>query len=1054
MNLMSKIFLFTFIFLSARLLSQSYTDLYKQYTSEQSRGQYKESRETAFAILKKFPKEVMVNPIDYADISNTIGNYYFEINKFDSAYANYSKAVNLVYMVKADTSFDYAFYLQNAAATLAYNGNYQLAEKYFLVSLPRLANFLGASSFEYTIFYKQYVDMKIEAGDFETANPLNEALLHYFKTTKGENDTYYLNCLNNKARIYQGQGNYQQAATLFLQVLDNQTKFHPEDLNNIATAYNNAAECYRMSGNYDIAEPYYLKSLEIEDRLNKNHSADKASVLNNMALLYKAKSNYSQSEKCFLKSIENYEGVNYQNTAEFANPLNNLGDLYRMMGNYKKAIQYCSYAAEIRKNTSGEEHEYYANAITNMALVYMDFDYLDDAEKLLLQAEKIYKARLGESHVRYSNSLNSLSSLYIRKKEYLKALNYKNQCLRLMEKNGAANTDKYALYLDGKASVECAMGKYDEAIATLQTAADIFKKNFGTQNFNYIDVLFGMATIYELAEKPKKARDYYVKSMSAYKKIMLDNFVGMSEEEKIDFYYVISNRFQTFYNFCLKHAHEKNFANDDSLKTTLFNVRSSDKSLLLNENHVLFKTLSQSNDTLIKNTFHKWLDAKKHLQELYKYSYEELSQNNLRLEDEEEYKNNLEKILNEKAAGFKETNTAKNDFVQIKNALRPNDLAIEIIRCETSSNNSRPDIKYGAMIVGKNYQSPQLIVLDSCNFFDSLFIEQYKTAIQWQNQDVLSYNRFYKVFEKHMNHVEHVYFSPDGVYQKLNLYTLYNPSKQQYLLEQSDICQLTCLKDIHRENKSKTFTNNIALFGYPEYEFKNNHTNKQQLEEALTTRFGISEFPELPGTKKETETIAALFKETTWNVNLYLGRDAAEENIKQISGPRILHIATHGFFLPDEDLTDEKTFGFSTEQAKQNPLLRCGLVMAGAATYAAENNLNNLDDGILTAYEASLLNLQETELVTLSACETGLGELVNGQGVFGLQRAFLTAGAKSILMSLWEVDDNATQELMTLFYQEFLKNHNRREALQKAQIQLKQKYPQPLFWGAFVLVEK
>ena len=129
--------------------------------------------------------------------------------------------------------------------------------------------------------------------------------------------------------------------------------------------------------------------------------------------------------------------------------------------------------------------------------------------------------------------------------------------------------------------------------------------------------------------------------------------------------------------------------------------------------------------------------------------------------------------------------------------------------------------------------------------------------------------------------------------------------------------------------------------------------------------------------------------------------------------------------------------------------------MAGAATYAMDSSLTLKEDGIFTAYEASLLNLQNTELVTLSACETGLGDLVNGQGVYGLQRAFLTAGAKSVLMSLWEVDDAATQELMTNFYKNWLQNYsseNKKSSLRKAQLDIKQKYPNPLYWGAFVMI--
>lgn len=1046
-----------FLLLVSASFGQSYQDVYKTYTAQQEQGFYKESRETGFQILKNFSKEITREPIRYADVSNTIGNFYYDQNNFDSAYANYSKAVNLVYSVKADTSFDYAFYLQNAAATLAVSGNYELAEKYFLVSLPRLANFLHASSFEYTVFYKQYVDMKIEMGDYEAAKPLNDALIHYFKMTKGENDTYYLNCLNNKARIYQGEGDYNNASKIYLQILDAQTKYLANDTLNIATGYNNAAECFRMMGKYEIAEPYYFKALELYQQLYKNHSEHKASVLNNMALMYKAKSDYAQSEKCFLKSIENYQGVNYQNTVDFSNPLNNLGDLYRMMGNYKKAIQYCELAVEIRKNTSGEHHEYYANALTNLALIYIDFNYYSEAEQLLLKAEVIYKEKMGESNLRYANSLSTLSSLYQRKKDFQKALDYKSRCLKLMENNGAQQTDKYALYLSGKASIEAELKQYDAATNTYLQAANIFKTNFGTKDYNYIDMLYCVANVKEKANKPKEARNYYLRSMLGYKKIITDNFIVMSEEEKTNFYYSLSNRFEVFYAFVMNHAKDPIFAKDDSLYQTLFNVRMLDKSLLLNESNMLFKSVTNSKDTIIQKTFIQWLEQKKYLQDLYKYSQAELVKNNIDLDSEEAYKNTLEKQLNESSASFKQATTEVDHFVQLKKQLTKNDIAIEIIRTALYIDDKSYQITYGALLVSKEYAMPKLITLDSCHFFDTLFIEQYKNNIQSQTQDLLSYDRFYKPLEKYTLNASTIYFSGDGIYQKLNLYTLFNPNTKQYLLDATEITQLNSLKDLVQTQEVKKTEPSISLFGFPEYELLAKPKQKEELEKALTSRFGFTEFPELPGTKKETEDIAQLFKLNKWKTNLYLANNASETNIKQQIQPTILHIATHGFFLPDQESDDEKIFGFSSEQAKQNPLLRCGLVMAGASTYATDSSLTQKEDGILNAYEASLLNLQNTELVTLSACETGLGELINGQGVYGLQRAFLNAGAKSVLMSLWEVDDAATQELMTEFYKDWLRNYtinNKKASLRKAQLIIKQKYPNPLFWGAFVMVGK
>jgi CHAT domain-containing protein len=127
--------------------------------------------------------------------------------------------------------------------------------------------------------------------------------------------------------------------------------------------------------------------------------------------------------------------------------------------------------------------------------------------------------------------------------------------------------------------------------------------------------------------------------------------------------------------------------------------------------------------------------------------------------------------------------------------------------------------------------------------------------------------------------------------------------------------------------------------------------------------------------------------------------------------------------------------------------MRSGLLLAGCETPSPEG-----EDGVLTAEEAMNLSLENTDLVVLSACETGLGEIQNGEGVFGLQRAFQQAGAKTVLMSLWKVDDTATQIMMTEFYKELLSGKTKRAAFKAAQLSLKAKYPEPYYWGAFVMV--
>ncbi len=1051
---MYKIFFICSFFLLAQFTySQSYKQLCSNYKGFQEQGNSEKVYETGTLLMKSHLSELLKDPIWYAEINNGFGNYYFNQNNFDSSIYCYSRAVNQVYSVKADTSFDYGYYLYNLAYASGVAGYYEKAEQYYLVSLPLMSKFLGQSSLEYTLFYKEYVEMKIDMGDYAAAIPMNDALLYYFKTLKGEQDIHYLICLNNKARIFQGQGDYKEASKFFLQALYTNQQYHATDTVNVATITNNVAECYRMMGEYAAAEPLYLEAFRLEKQCSKITKDELASLLNNMGLLYKAKSDYSQAEKCFLKSIEYYKAVNYQNTVEFANPLNNLGDLYRLMGNYKSAISCIEQSVEIRKYTSGENHEYYANALTNLALLQMQFNYLAEAETALLQCEKIYKARLGENNQRYANCLSNLSTLYARKKDYVKALAYKESSLALMEKSGAKGTDKYGMYLSGKGAIECELKNYKAAITTYNEAASVFKTNFGAKDFNYIDMQYSLANVYALQNSTNEAIRYYQEAMHGYKKIIEDNFISMSEEERTNFYYVLSDRFEVFYAFVIDLVKKDPAFKNDSLFKTLLNVRLLDKSLLLDESRNINKVILASNDTVIKNMFSDWLQQKKYLQELYKYSANELAQNKVDLEAEEAWKNTLEKQLNQSSAIFKKAHEATHPFAQIKNQLSQKDLAIEVIRTSLVGNDNKPQVNYAALLIGKNYAAPKLVTLDSCAFFDTLFIGHYKRSIEDTLKDKLSYNRFYKALEKYTTGISTIYFSGDGVYQKLNLYTLLNPKTNTYLLENTEITQLNSLKDLLKNDQTSVVAHNATLFGFPDYELKS-FTKQVKTGQVLASRAVFTELPELPGTKKETEEITALLKSKGWKADLFLVEHATEEEIKKLNSPTILHIATHGFFLPDDNSSDEKTLGFSTEQARQNPLLRSGLIMAGASAIK-DTLIGQQEDGILTAYEASLLNLQNTELVTLSACETGLGDLVNGQGVYGLQRAFLTAGAKSIVMSLWVVDDDATQELMTEFYKNYLEtgtSNTKRSALRKAQLHIKQKYPNPYYWGAFVLI--
>ncbi|HYG49509.1 MAG TPA: CHAT domain-containing protein, partial [Flavobacteriales bacterium] len=223
----------------------------------------------------------------------------------------------------------------------------------------------------------------------------------------------------------------------------------------------------------------------------------------------------------------------------------------------------------------------------------------------------------------------------------------------------------------------------------------------------------------------------------------------------------------------------------------------------------------------------------------------------------------------------------------------------------------------------------------------------------------------------------------------------------------------------------------------------------------------------LPGTMSEANNIKKTIDKSGLTASAYTGIDASEKNIKSLDGkksPDVLHVATHGFFFGDPEETKKQVHvetadvdfrggsrGTKTLVENSNPLMRSGIVMAGANDIWNENNTGE-EDGVLTAYEVSLMNLQNTKLTVLSACETGLGDIKGSEGVYGLQRAFRIAGVKQLIMSLWQVPDKETEEFMVTFYTNLVKVKNTGQAFEMTQKTMRAKY-EPYYWGAFVLVE-
>lgn len=380
-------------------------------------------------------------------------------------------------------------------------------------------------------------------------------------------------------------------------------------------------------------------------------------------------------------------------------------------------------------------------------------------------------------------------------------------------------------------------------------------------------------------------------------------------------------------------------------------------------------------------------------------------------------------------------------WTSIQARLKPDEAAVEIIRYDNFLLNSRPadSTFYAALIVRPGWSAPRLVAITALANSETAVLSNYFGPEQQPSDQGETYLTIWQPISAALGAAKRVYIAVDGIYQMISLPTLFNAQTGKHLLDETEVVLLNSTQAL-LDGQPLTKPVSAELIGYPAYQLKSGtvakRTTKPSRSRRIKLRNGL-QFDELPYTKVEVEKLARQFQSNGIQATVRTGADATEKAVQQWQSPTVVHIATHGF------LRDSST------KTNAISLLRCGLALAGAAdtTFSAEHS-----DGILTGYEASLLNLHKTELVVLSACRTGTGDYIDGEGVYGLQRAFMLAGAKAVLMSLWDVGDRVTEQFMTKFYQNWLSGLPKSAALRKTQNQLRKEYSQAHVWGAFVLL--
>lgn len=475
----------------------------------------------------------------------------------------------------------------------------------------------------------------------------------------------------------------------------------------------------------------------------------------------------------------------------------------------------------------------------------------------------------------------------------------------------------------------------------------------------------------------------------------------------------------------------------DNKKRAFAHVLDAKVNLLYQYRHMR-KALESSKDESLKKSYEQF----KELQQQYarqksaNASQEELEQLKIELDT-------LRASLSYKTALVAAPSEKFVFWQQVKEKLKQREAVVEIKRFKALANDQ---VVYAAFIIKPDSEYPEIIFLQNGEFLEGRGLKKYQNSIQARIEDRISYYDYWKPIQEYLKGVRKVFLSPDGVYAQINVHALFNPDKGNYLIDDLTVYQIVSAKELPSATNIRRKVKKATLMGRPAYYI--NDYNKQEVfdnaetdpERAIThAQIASGNVSDLPGTEKEVESVAKSLKKNRVAVDQYLGAEATEEAFKK-SKPDILHVATHGFWFKEH------------EAARADAMFNSGLLFAGVMNQQAQG-VTDSNDGILTAYEVQGMNLEGTQLAVLSACETALGHVEVGEGVFGLQRAFKIAGVEKLMMSLWKVDDEATRLLFESFYKNWMTgNRSIEEAFQLAQQEIKKVYKDPYYWGAFVLV--
>ncbi len=804
------------------------------------------------------------------------------------------------------------------------------------------------------------------------------------------------------------------------------------------------ATCVLDQRNFAMAEPLFQRALTTLERERGKDDPVTVFAVKGLGTLYEETGQRVKAERALQPSLDSLEKTLGPNHPSVAGTLMVLGLVRHAAADIQQAEAYDRRALTILEASSSTDTLIYANLVNNLGILNLDKGDYAKADDLLRRALVLGERLHGVDSKWAATTFNNLGIIARQRKEYDKAEAYYLRALAIQETAVGPDHPDVAMQLNNLAIVYNNKGDSARALETHFRALKIWEQSAGPYAAPTLVSLGNIARTYARISDIPNAIAFQQRTDAVLEKALVLNIAVGSERQKLAFSVAMSDRTDRTISLNLDLAPQSTDA-----------TRLAALVILQRKGRVL----DAMTDTLAAVRQRVTAPADRQLLDELKATTAKIAELALNgnprvipadresaLRDLEARKERLEAAISDHNLEFRAV-SREVTLEAVQSAIPAGSVLLEFAvyrpfdpKAETNSEAYGPP-HYAAYVLGSTGE-PRGVGLGPTAALDAAIDSLRQALRDPRRADVSKLSRavdarLLEPLRALIGNATRLLVSPDGALNLIPFEALVD-GRGKFAVERYAISYLTSGRDLLRMQVRGADGGGPIVFANPAFGFPSSPTGPEASRSgpASAQRRSVTTGPELSGlyfapiagTGEEARAIRALFPDAT----LFTRGEASKAALAHVAAPRLLHIATHGFFLQPSGT------------AASNPLLRSGLALAGA----------NMDKGssVLTALEAANLNLWGTELVTLSACDTGVGEVRNGEGVYGLRRSFFLAGAETLVMSLWPVSDYVTRQVMTAYYTGLKAGQGRGDALRRAQLAMLARPDRrhPFYWASFI----